>query len=795
MKSWRFIFIDENESFTISTTQTTIIGYCVIRAPKGTTEATFFEAGNASAIQAMIGLGTSDWPDVKEAIAFNNGYGLWISAPPGSGEGYGSYYGGTYITTKGLKDFYKVEDKDEPNYSTLGEFDQVIPNIDPAGLANTLQLKLTTASDERFGWDSATEIVIDTGREEIVLDLNLDNPFPSADSPAEVTFNNSDVEAGTWIIDQDNNVVVTLSTLSKEETGLTVEEGNIVEESYSYKFKYNVKNITKAFIVQKSCSETDTNITISDIGYDQYKYNQSLFYRYNQAGISEGQSEAEYLDGLKDQFMENETIIYVGGDGFYNGILTKIEGKIENVTSDYYTQTIYCREKKGDGEDLVGRPLYYVDKINDQYKLIQMDPEASDSNYHPKKDITFNTVSLSCTEQVIPGSQMNGGSWTGSLSETGLDQYGSNIYFPNIFPDDSLTFIEFKVVATFDDMVDEYGFYTGTRIVDPIGPAADIQEFTIRGQRYATKLMRDNLADGVTGGTYRNDHFPMIEAGLAELRAPKYDECSIAFECTGNPSLKPTLASIRNSDDGHFFLTLIAPHPITQAEADNPATVTVGGRGRGVAYYVNEFQELCPYTGKKYWACPIGDVALMLAQIMDKKLGGCAPAWLNDNGLGGQLSRTVLKAKYDLTDKATQVFDEKGLNPIIFNSDVGLMITSQKTSELEAGDWSYLGHSMSFDLFKREMRDKVMRPQLLKAIDDHYMNIRQKEADNILSKRTTGSRPIWAEGANYIKEVNTAQTKLQRKFVIKTKVKVNVFSEWVELVFTNVAQDGTIAFS
>ena len=72
MKSWRFIFIDENESFTISTTQTTIIGYCVIRAPKGTTEATFFEAGNASAIQAMIGVGTSDWPDVKEAIAFNN---------------------------------------------------------------------------------------------------------------------------------------------------------------------------------------------------------------------------------------------------------------------------------------------------------------------------------------------------------------------------------------------------------------------------------------------------------------------------------------------------------------------------------------------------------------------------------------------------------------------------------------------------------------------------------------------------------------------------------------------------
>ena len=180
---------------------------------------------------------------------------------------------------------------------------------------------------------------------------------------------------------------------------------------------------------------------------------------------------------------------------------------------------------------------------------------------------------------------------------------------------------------------------------------------------------------------------------------------------------------------------------------------------------------------------------------MDKKLGGCAPAWLNDNGLGGQLSRSVLKAKYDLSDKATKILDEKGLNPIVYKNSTGLMILSHKTTELDAGDWSYLGHSMSFDLYKREIRDKVMRPQLLKAIDDHYMNIRQKEADNILSKRISGNRPIWAEGANYIKEVNTPQTKLQRKFVIKSKVKVNVFSEYVEFVFTNVAQDGTIAIT
>lgn len=801
MKSWRFIFIDENESFTISTTQTTIIGYCVVRAPKGTTEATFFEAGNASAIQAMIGLGTSDWPDVKEAIAFNNGYGLWISAPPGSGDGYGSYYGGKYITTRGLKDFYKVEDKDEPNYSTLGDFtDKKFVKGTPAGddgtgaTPDSITLNILSTDSEIDGWDSVTEIVVDTGTsEEILLVKFPDEGRATEDSPGEITNDTSEpVKVGNWYYDGENNVVVVLNSAENIVSGL--------KEEYNYRFKYNVKNITKAYIVQKSCSEIETNITISDIGYDKYKYDQSLVYFKNSTGSAKDIDANVILSAGGLAIYVSEKTSETDDKTYIEGIFTVEEGKVVDVTSDYYTRTIYCRQngntQGGPDTNIKYCPLFYIDKNAEGDCIIeQMSPDHKNPDYHPKKDVTYNTISLSCTEQVIPGSQMNGGSWTGSLSETGLDQYGSNIYFPNIFPDDSLTFIEFKVVATFDDMVDEYGFYTGTRIVDPIGPAADVQEFAIKGQRYTNKLMRDNLKDGMTGGVYRPDHIFIIEAGLAELRAPKYDECSIAFECTGQPSIKPTLSSIRNSDDGHFFLTLIAPHPITQAEADNPATVTVGGRGRGVAYYVNEFQELCPYTGKKYWACPIGDVALMLAQIMDKKLGGCAPAWLNDNGLGGQLSRTVLKAKYDLTDNATKVFDEKGLNPIIFNSDVGLMITSQKTSELEAGDWSYLGHSMSFDLFKREMRDKVMRPQLLKAIDDHYMNIRQKEADNILSKRISGSRPIWAEGANYIKEVNTAQTKLQRKFVIKTKVKVNVFSEWVELVFTNVAQDGTIAFS
>ena len=116
MKSFRFQFIDLNESYTISTARTEISGYIGIRAPKGLKEAQLFTQGNEKHIRAMIGIPTAHWPDIAEAIAFNNGYDLYISAPPGNGAGYSSYFGGKYITKDGVLDYWHVTDGDNPNF-------------------------------------------------------------------------------------------------------------------------------------------------------------------------------------------------------------------------------------------------------------------------------------------------------------------------------------------------------------------------------------------------------------------------------------------------------------------------------------------------------------------------------------------------------------------------------------------------------------------------------------------------------------------------------------------------------
>jgi len=105
--------------------------------------------------------------------------------------------------------------------------------------------------------------------------------------------------------------------------------------------------------------------------------------------------------------------------------------------------------------------------------------------------------------------------------------------------------------------------------------------------------------------------------------------------------------------------------------------------------------------------------------------------------------RTPVKARWDFEDLDTKVMDEKGINPILMDVDDGVMAVSQRTTEQNAGDWSYLGHSMAFDLCKREIRDNVMKPQLMKKISPYWMEKRQEALDKILKKRTTGSDPIW----------------------------------------------------
>lgn len=852
--SWRLIFIDVDSSFTINDESAAVKGYMVVRSPKGTTEPMYFGPGNAAAIHAMIGIPDANHPDIAEAIAYNNEYGLYISAPPGSEDEYPSYFGGSYLTTNGAFDFYKVSDSDELNFLTaiqVGEEKKQFVTVSAAPttvISSTADLMFPEAGEGVVAINGVSNSVIGA-LDHLDFDYwgNADDTSAVAKGVIALTFKitgvsleiyHGEVQVGSGAQQADGSWNLTLGGVQTQyNTGVMwldfkqlgdwykylgmanlstdAERKALIQANKTNLYAYvmngtrftkdggvtrtaqatglvnrldwvlNIQDKAFAAIHQKSATEKETSVVLQEIGYDKVYYDAALAY-------------IAYADQSKTSFNtgdDNNYVVLLDVNGAPSQVsqftgVTKGAPVFVDVTSKKFRGK-YLRVRNSASSTSVStldNTLWYVTSDG---KIIQ---STKDSNFPPKNNSSFNTITFSCAEEVYPGQVTGGGTFTGSLSETGKDSRGSQIYFPLVLPDTALSFVEVKVfpnvtLDAMDDMMNAYGFWTGTRIVDDYGPEVNSLALTLKGKRYVQHLIDTNVANNMVGCPNADDTFySTCILGWNEAFNTKYDECSIFMETSGIESLKETLAALRGTQK---LSTMISPKVITNAEFLDVDTIAITARLAGTAQYVGEFLVRDPYTGKKYWCMPIGDVGVNLSRIIEKKLGGWAPMWQNiTGGLGGQLARSVLKAKWDFSDNDEKLLDEKGLNPITFTADDGLMIKSQKTTQdpTNVTDWSYLGHTMSFDLFKRDMRDNVMRPQIGKPINEYWMGIRQQQADAIMAKRLSGTQPIWSAGKIDIASVNTDTTKAMRKFCIKATVKVTVFSEKVELTFENVGQ-------
>lgn len=961
--SWRLLFVDIDSSFSVSTESSTIKGFIVVRAPKGETAPYYFERGNMTAIYAMIGVPTANWPDLYEAEAFNQEYGLYISAPAGSSKKYPSYFGGAYITSKGLIDFYNVTGKDVIDYTQMvqvgfedaqgyekttvnvivnpkgvggssgyalngkidGTKDNIalyITGIDAKQWASIQEIGINYWGDETSGFNEGTyyyyvnkvdhKLYVENADGEAVTDYycgvwvkaadgtysviiggnswilaesslttqtavlaeleNLGikatstNTYENTDAPLltltdlftniENLCANGGAKAPKWsevvaYLESGNKLVVTNTEADGTETAVAdFDESKffnvefVVTDSLGNKTAYttaesytspvnryqgltwllNVKPYSYGYIVQKSAAEVTTNVSISSIGYDKWLYDVAV------PVIFGPKLKDVSRDLIKSINFNNDDNLFLYCEVSYDGAtpimpeekavskklklyqynsdaeesLTTLAKTCTDVGEAYETQSLLVYGdyivSMNDGKAVGITPtnttslqidheiLYVVSASNFQIE------KEDDDNYPLKKDINFNTMTFKVTEEVYPGEMMNGGEFTGSFNEKGKDSYGANIYWPNVLNDDDMSFIEIHPDKTFDEDLDSHGIYTGTRIVDDkltydltdtlVPTTFDLK---LKGQRYVTHAVEQNIKDGTTGGSWRDEFQMVVKQGWTEAFDSQYDDVYIFMDPTGEEFVHTQHASLVMT---HKLAIAISPKNITKAEFTNPSKITVTGRSKQTAQFAGEFQYYDAYTGKSFWMKPIGDVGLMCARIYEFKMGGWPPAWYNYNDMGGQLPRAVLKARWNFSDTATKIMDEKGINPIVYNSDDGLMVTSSKTTQdpNNLTDWSYLEHVMAFLLCKRDIRDNVMRQQIKKPIDDYWMGVRQTQVEAILAKRTTGSNKIWTKAICDIAGVNTDITKAARKFIIYVKVKVTPFSEYVELQFENVNQ-------
>lgn len=207
-----------------------------------------------------------------------------------------------------------------------------------------------------------------------------------------------------------------------------------------------------------------------------------------------------------------------------------------------------------------------------------------------------------------------------------------------------------------------------------------------------------------------------------------------------------------------------------------------------------------PASANSFYSSMVGARAVMQARIIEKNYGGSAPMYINDsNGLGGQLGALVgsSKLRYSFKDPdIRQKFASKNYNVVISDPNYGVLITSQMTCKEGAlTDWSYIGHACAFLNLQKLIWDNVMIPQVGKANNPYYRELRAQQVQRYLDVRTGGSNSIWAAASvdtSTAPGVNDAAAQKARKFVLTVKVRVNIFSEEVTLNFVNLPQDATL---
>lgn len=670
MNTNRIRFIDQNDSAYLSGGQTPIVGFTVIKAPRGTATPILLPKGSEQAIKARFGFPSRKYPDIQEAIEFNREYSLYVSAPPGVKTGLSNYYGGLYITTEGsIEEFYKVTDPEFPNFKA----EIVATNNNSVFSSGTTK---ESYAAQTITIDNIPNIYFDLNK---VAEIHVSFPKPT---------NTTEKVDLTFLVDIGANEVVYNDGTSDYVVGTIVDNSDGTS-------KINlVGNVEVPSFDLTAAGALDTFLTIPA--------NYALF---------------------------NVMWVY----------------DIE----DFVVQTIFQNSPRTAATSIT------IKKID---LLSNIEPGVSNPYY--------NTLTFSFSES-------DGFTSTDYTISTDINAIGG-----------------FNQSLFVEDVLDTKSrWYIGIKNYKQYYTISDISKIPTTIVLNGTRLIEDSSYVSNT-----HDEETLAE-GWNQANDPTYEEVNLFFDNTGIEGLKTIFASLRAGvlKVSHFISPIKVPsNDTTEAVTAIKSERSSSPNSNGLSYVANEFL-VRDSQGQEYYSSITGSVALAFARILDKKLGGIAPMYTNDaSGLGGQLTRTVRKAKYKFTADQLDELDLAGVNPIILDKFYGLMLVSQKTAASVAflSDWSFLGHALAFDLLKKEIKRDVLIPQLGKAISPYYLQLRQNQVETIVNKRLQGSSAIWSSAKVLVNDitVNNDETKKMTKFVVKVRIKVTPFTEYIDFILNNVDQ-------
>lgn len=406
------------------------------------------------------------------------------------------------------------------------------------------------------------------------------------------------------------------------------------------------------------------------------------------------------------------------------------------------------------------------------YWKAQLDEDAIFATVYPKyvsgrattlsftRQVYGNQLTFTGTQQVTPN-RSSQRFLSGSLVEGARDGFGNSLSFEDAAETQNL--LNITVIKAFD--TDTVFTRTGTNT----GPNITLPSVRLsRGVRSQPAT----LADGWTQAT-----------------DPDYDVVEVFFAPKAfTPGQEVVFTAVANT---HRLARFIFPQPIQPADVIDGQ---VDELSFGSQFFVTtgQFIRTSSYTQEKITTSLIGAYSRMISRIIVNRFGGVAPMFLNNGGnppLGGQLGVRVQRALFKYSAEQLGILDGANYNPIVNDPNYGVLVTSQKTAKGgETSDFSYIGHASAFLFFQRQIRDQVMIPQLGKANNPFFRNLRASQVNALAAPRIEGLNRIWASVVVDTQSVNDADTLAQRKFKIGVRVRVDIFSEGVELILTNEGQ-------
>ena len=287
-----------------------------------------------------------------------------------------------------------------------------------------------------------------------------------------------------------------------------------------------------------------------------------------------------------------------------------------------------------------------------------------------------------------------------------------------------------------------------------------------------------------------------ISGGYSFYHKTKDYQPDLFFDATGSSIAVSALEEIRNNY--HPYSRVLVPLYTDDPEDASDALEKINSipANRGFSAYWGEFEINNPYSYEypTFQGVPMGSIAVRHSDSISLSYGGRAVAWIDENGVGGQLSGSrLIRGLADPSQEELKTLDEGRVNAVIYDDTYGPMILSRRTTYSDYSDYSFNDYSGVIDYCIKNIVKNALPYQIVKFNDPAHRSIVRTRIDSILSPLTVAPNNVLAAYAiKCDSENNNEEAKQNEEFRVSVCIQVTAKSRTIVLNFINAGQTMTV---